>query len=183
VAPSIYTRTIRPDFDRSITIDFQGAEITSDTGFLLLREMDERFGVLGPMESELAEARSRVHSKHTQLQMLRQGIYQMAAGFEDCNDAGFLRINPALRLAIGKDDEAGAGQSRLSRLENADLGAEDGLKALVNALKRSNDALVKRKKKQRLSWVGARVAYHGRRWQVHVASALPLVRYYRAVFG
>jgi hypothetical protein len=29
--------TIRPEFDRSIMIDFQGAKITSDTGFLLLR--------------------------------------------------------------------------------------------------------------------------------------------------
>jgi len=29
--------TIGPEFDRSIMIDFQGAKITSDTGFLLLR--------------------------------------------------------------------------------------------------------------------------------------------------
>jgi hypothetical protein len=36
--------TMRPHFDRSIMIDFQGAKITSDTGFLLLREIDERFG-------------------------------------------------------------------------------------------------------------------------------------------
>jgi len=37
--------TIRPEFDRSIMIDFQGAKINSDTGFLLLREIDERFGI------------------------------------------------------------------------------------------------------------------------------------------
>ncbi len=35
--------TVRPDFDRSISIDFQGAQITSDTGFLVLREADPRF--------------------------------------------------------------------------------------------------------------------------------------------
>jgi len=29
---------IRPEFDRSIMIDIHGAKITSDTGFLLLRE-------------------------------------------------------------------------------------------------------------------------------------------------
>jgi hypothetical protein len=142
--------TIRPQFDRSITIDFQGAKITSDTGFLLLREIDERFGILGPIESELEDTRSWVHSNHTQLQMVRQRVYQVAAGYEDCNDADFLRIDPALRLAIGKGDEAGAGQSRLSRLENEVLGTEDGLKALEAALTRSNDALMKRKKKQRL---------------------------------
>jgi len=36
-------KTIRPDLDRSISIDFQGARITSDTGFLLMREIDQRF--------------------------------------------------------------------------------------------------------------------------------------------
>ncbi len=35
--------TIRPEFDRSISIDFLGAKITSDTGFLLIRKMDQRF--------------------------------------------------------------------------------------------------------------------------------------------
>jgi len=35
--------TIRPDFDSSISIDFQGAEITTDTGFLLMKEIDRRF--------------------------------------------------------------------------------------------------------------------------------------------
>ncbi len=31
---------IRPDFNRAIMIDFQGAKITSDVGFLLVREID-----------------------------------------------------------------------------------------------------------------------------------------------
>jgi hypothetical protein len=142
--------TIRPEFERSIMIDFQGAKITSDTGFLLLREIDERFGILGPIERELEDVRSWVHLSHTQLQMVRQRVYQIAAGYEDCNDADFLRIDPALRLAIGKGKEAGAGQSRLSRLENEVLGTEAGLQALGNSLTRSNDALMRRKKKQRL---------------------------------
>ena len=96
--------TIRPEFDRSIMIDFQGAKITSDTGFLLLRAIDERFEVLGPIESEREDTRSWVHSNHTQLQMVRQRVYQLAAGYEDCNDAEFLPIDPALRLGIGRGD-------------------------------------------------------------------------------
>ena len=142
--------TIRPEFDQHIMIDFQGAKITSDTGFLLLRELDERFGILGPMGTELEDTRSWVHSKHSMLQMIRQRIYQMAAGYEDCNDADSLRIDPALRLAIGKGDEAGAGQSRLSRLENEVLGTEGGLTVLENGLMRSNDTLMRRKNKQRV---------------------------------
>lgn len=96
--------TIRPEFDRSIMIDFQGAKITSDTGFLLLRETDERFEILVPIEGELEDVRSWVHLSHTQLQMVRQTVYQIAAGYEDCNDADFLRIDPTLRLANGKGD-------------------------------------------------------------------------------
>ena len=116
--------TIRPEFDRSIMIDFQGAKITSDTAFLLLREIDDRFGILGPIGRELEDTRSWVHSKHSQPQMARQRIYQIAAGYEDCNDADFLRIDPALRLAIGKSNEARACQSRLSRLESQVLGTD-----------------------------------------------------------
>jgi hypothetical protein len=100
--------TIRPEFDRSVMIDFQGAKITSDTGFLLIREKDERFGIMGPIESGFEDAGFWAHSKHSLLQMTRQRIYKMAAGYENCNDADLLRIDPALRLAIGKGDEAGA---------------------------------------------------------------------------
>jgi hypothetical protein len=68
--------TIRPEFNPVIMLDFQGAKIASDTSFLLLREIDERFGILGAIGSELEDTRSWVHSKHSQLQMVRQRIYQ-----------------------------------------------------------------------------------------------------------
>ena len=45
-------------------------------------------------------------------------------------------------------------------------------------VQRSMEWLIKRPIK-----VGAKIAYHGRSWQVHVASAFSLARYYRAVFG
>jgi hypothetical protein len=82
--------------------------------------------------------------------MVRQRVYQMAAGYEDCNDADFLRIDPALRLALGKDHRFGASQSMLSRLENDVLGNPMGLEALDGALTRATDALLKRKNKKRL---------------------------------
>jgi len=101
----------------------------------------------------------------------------------------------------------GGGQSRLSRLENEDLGTEAGLKALETALMRSIDTLMRRKKKQRLivdvdstkdpaHGKQENVAFNGhfgkncfhplfagRRWYVHVASAFPLARYDQSVLG
>ena len=103
-------------------IDFQGAAISSDTGFILLREVDERFKIIDPMKDCLEDPRSPAHTKHALVQMVRKRVYQIAAGYEDCNDADFLRIDPALRLALGKDHRLGACQSMLSLLENDVLG-------------------------------------------------------------
>ena len=139
---------IRPDFNRAIMIDFQGAKITSDVGFLLMREIDDRFKIIAPMGDCLEDLRSPTHTKHSLVQMIRQRVYQIGASYEDCNDADFLRIDPALRLALGKDHQAGAGQSMLSRLENDILGNEAGLQALEAALTQSTDTLLKRKTKK-----------------------------------
>ena len=99
---------IRPDFNRAIMIDFQGAAISSDVGFLLMREIDERFRIIDPRKDCLEDLRLPSHTRHSMVQMVRKRLYQMAAGYEDCNDADFLRIDPALRLAIGKDHKVGA---------------------------------------------------------------------------
>ena len=136
----------RLDFNRAIMIDFQGATITSDVGFLLVREIDDRFKIIDPMQDCLEDLRSPDHTKHSLVQMVRQRVYQIAAGYEDCNDADFLRIDPALRLALGKNHQAGAGQSMLSRLENDVLGNVMGLEALDAALTRSTDTLLMRTK-------------------------------------
>jgi hypothetical protein len=45
-------------------------------------------------------------------------------------------------------------------------------------VKRSMEWLIRR-----IIKAAARVAYHGRRWWVHVASAFPLAHHYRAVLG
>jgi hypothetical protein len=146
----IQKEVIRPDFNRAIMIDCLGATISSDTGFILLREIDERFRIIDPMKDCLEDLRSPAHTKHALIQMVRQRVYQIAAGYEDCNDADFLRIDPALQLALGKDNRAGASQSMLSRLENDVLGNVMGLDALDGALGRTTDALLKRKNKRRL---------------------------------
>ena len=48
---------VRPHFNRAIRIDFQGAQITSDTVFILLREIDDRFRIIAPMEECLEDLR------------------------------------------------------------------------------------------------------------------------------
>jgi hypothetical protein len=56
---------LRADFSRSIMIDFQGAKITSNVSFFLVREMDERFDIIGPMGDYLEDLRCPKHTKHS----------------------------------------------------------------------------------------------------------------------
>ena len=111
------TNEIRCRFNPSIGINFQGAKISSDTGILLLREKDERFGITSALEGNLQDTRIVSHTRHRWTDLLRQRVYQIAAGYEDCNDANELRKDPALRLALDKNNAYAASQSLLSRFE------------------------------------------------------------------
>jgi hypothetical protein len=142
--------TVIPGFNRSIRIDFRGAKINSDTGILMLREIDQRFNVTAPLGNSLGDPRRASHLRHTYVDLIRQRVYQMAAGYEDSNDANHLRIDPAPRLALGKDDEYAANQSLLSRLENEILGNEQGMAALDETLQRSIATLLRKKSKGQL---------------------------------
>ena len=117
---------IRPGFNKSIFIDFTGAKITSDAGFLLMREVDQRFDIIQSGCKLLDDTRSVSHKKHSFEQMIRQRVYQITAGYEDCNDTDLLRIDPALRLSLDKGHQSGAGHSVMSRLENEILGTAAG---------------------------------------------------------
>ncbi len=86
-----------------------------------MREIDQRFNILGGVTSQIDDPRSARHTDHSLLQLLRQRVYQVAAGYENCNDADHLRVDPALRLALGKEHESGACQSALSRFESNSL--------------------------------------------------------------
>ena len=138
---------IRCRFNPSIGINFQGANISSDTGILLLREIDERFGITSALEGILQDSRNVSHTRHSCTDLLRQRVYQISAGYEDCNDANELRKDPALRLALDKNNAYAASQSLLSRFENKILGNQQGLQTLDGVLQRSIDPLLKREGK------------------------------------
>ena len=134
-------------------MDFQGAKLSSDTGFILMRELDQRYNVIAPIAEELEDNRSASHTKHTFEEIILQRVYQMAGGYEDCNDAVFLRVDPALRLSLSKGKKFGVGQSALSRLENDILGNANRLTALDEAILRLADSLIKRETSTASSWM------------------------------
>lgn len=106
-------------FQRKVTVAFDGGEITTDAGLLLVREFDERLGLTAAFRAAVPDDRDRRYVTHDMLTLLRQRVYQIAAGYEDANDATYLRHDPTLQSVAQRLGTPLASQPTLSRLENA----------------------------------------------------------------
>jgi Transposase DDE domain group 1 len=105
---------------RPVHCDFSGGQITSDAGLLPLRAFDERHHLTRDWAALLSDPRNDQRLCHDSLELLRQRIYQIVAGYEDANDADRLRHDPTLQIvADQKLGEALGSQPTLSRWENA----------------------------------------------------------------
>jgi hypothetical protein len=106
-----------PSFDRrKIEARFEGGNVTSDGGVLLLREADQRLGLVEALDAVLPDPRHPVFITHRQVDLLRQRIYGLALGYEDLNDHDALRHDVAWQTALERDQTL-ASDSTLCRLE------------------------------------------------------------------
>ena len=75
---------------------FDGGRISSDGGAVLLSEADRRLRLTEQLAACLKDSRQRGKVHQSIDEMLRQRIYQIALGYEDCNDAQTLASDPLL---------------------------------------------------------------------------------------
>lgn len=104
-----------------ITVDFQGGRLTSDGGWSWVAEADVALGLSEALAASLPDPRRR-RGRHSRLDLVRQRIYQITAGYADQNDADALRSDPLLKLVCGRvpDGDADlASQPTFSRFENS----------------------------------------------------------------
>lgn len=122
--------------DKPVVVEFTAPEASSDGGLVLLREVDRELGVTRRMARCLDDGREPGKVQHEIESLVLQRVLQIAAGYEDCNDADRLRGDPILKLCCGRRPEEGdlASQPTLSRFENAVGWGE--LRALRDALVR-----------------------------------------------
>lgn len=102
---------------RKIEANFNGGDVSSDGGVLLLREIDRRLGLLKAVDEVLPDPRDPRYVEHSQLSLLRQRIYGLCLGYEDLNDHTDLRRDAAFQTAVNQG-QCLASQSTLCRLEN-----------------------------------------------------------------
>jgi hypothetical protein len=118
-----------------LTVTFEGGHISTDAGVLLLRQLDDALGFTRQLSRSLAEWRNPLLVEHSLLELVRERVYAIAQGYEDCNDAAELRKEPLFKAACDRSADGEdhlASQPSLSRFENR--AAKGGLDAAKNVL-------------------------------------------------
>ena len=120
-----------PEFTlKTVTASFDGGQISSDGGALLIARLDHSYGFLQRFATCFHDHRDPEQIEHALLHLIRQRIYALTQGYEDLNDHDQLRSDPLLASLCGKKDPLGldrerkqdqgkalAGKSTLNRLE------------------------------------------------------------------
>jgi hypothetical protein len=102
---------------RKVEADFEGGEVSSDGGLLLLREVDRRLDLIRRAAALLPDERQSGKVIHSTRTMLAQRVLALAQGYEDLNDHDTLRHDLLLQSAAGRD-RALASAPTLCRMEN-----------------------------------------------------------------
>jgi hypothetical protein len=104
--------------DCPVVVQQHVGQITSDAGLLPVRQFDQGWKFTQRLAQCLADVLpERVQSLLT---MVRQRVYGIIAGYEDCNDHDHLRDEPVFKLIADRspDGDPLASQPTLSRFEN-----------------------------------------------------------------
>jgi hypothetical protein len=104
---------------REFVGSFDGGDITSDGGLLLLQATEERRGILSRFAECFSDHRDQRLIEHTCQELVAQRVLALALGYEDVVDHERLRLDPLLAAVVGKRDPKG--QERL-REEDRGLG-------------------------------------------------------------
>jgi hypothetical protein len=114
---------------RQVVAGFDGGEVTSDAGALLLARTDRAIRLIDRFAGCFGDDRLAELVEHPLRVLVGQRVIGIALGYEDLLDHDQLRFDPVLGAAMGKlearraDCEALAGKSTLNRLEHAPAGA------------------------------------------------------------
>jgi hypothetical protein len=100
-----------------VQASFDGGEITSDGGVLLLRQADRLLDLTEAVAQALGDGRRQASCWHDGVSLLRQRVYGLALGYEDLNDHRMLRDDLAIQTGVDRDRVL-ASASTLCRWEN-----------------------------------------------------------------
>jgi len=103
-------------FNKKIKINFDGGDLSSDAGLILLKEFINKLGIENIIEMYFKTTDAAKERLHTDKDNILQVIYMIIAGYFNDNSANELRIDPVFKAVLDKN--ALASQPTLSRFFN-----------------------------------------------------------------
>ena len=94
--------------NQSVALDFDGGRLSSDAGIVLLKDIDEQLGLTRALAAVLSDPRDAHRIHFTPEDLLKQRVFQIAAGYEDANDSNMLRVDPIFKLMLDRLPETSA---------------------------------------------------------------------------
>ena len=113
---------LSPIENHEIVARFDGGALSSNGGVFVLRELEQQLKFAQMIARCMNDKRDPDSITHSLTDMIRERMFAICCGHEDCNDMDNLRHDPALKMACDRLPESGpalASQPTLSRLENA----------------------------------------------------------------
>ncbi len=106
---------------KPIELAFDGDDVSGSGGLLLAAQAERLTGFLKRAADQLTDHRTQCLIKHNTFEQVAQRVFQIMAGFAATDDSDFMRADPALKAAVGRNPLSGedlASQPTQSRFEN-----------------------------------------------------------------
>ena len=123
-------------FGKRLDLAFDGGILTSDSGALLLREVEAKSGILSRISDAIRDRRHKSYVTHAVSELVKQRVFQIACGYEDGNDCDALRSDPGIKAACGVLPLSGADLSACNA--QAGLGSQPTMSRFENQIRRSD---------------------------------------------
>jgi len=107
---------------QQLHLAFDGGCLVSDAGLLSVRALEKPLRVIADLAQRLPDPRSPKAIEHSAEALLTQAVYQILAGYPDCNDAQQLRDDPLFQILADVSPEVDnplASPSTLARFQYA----------------------------------------------------------------
>ena len=99
-----------------VSVDFSAEGVSSDGAVVLLEKLERKHKLISRFSRHIPDKRDPSKVEHSIDKLLKQRVFTLMQGYEDCNDVEYLQKDPLLADILGGDM---ASQPTLSRFENS----------------------------------------------------------------
>jgi hypothetical protein len=106
---------------KPVALAFDGEDVSGSGGLLLAAQAEKFSGLIKGAANQLTDHRTQSLIKHNMFEQVAQRVFQIVAGFPAGDDSDFMRVDPVLKTALGRNPITGqdlASQPTQSRFEN-----------------------------------------------------------------